>query len=64
MARRNRKPVATVEAQAEARHMLERRIPDTDFVVTDFGRWPIAGSAGLRARADDALAAELEGSLK
>ena len=52
------------EERAEARHERERRIPGTTYIVTDAGRWPTHGSAGLRKCADDALVAELEASLK
>ncbi len=53
----------TIEEKAHARYLLERRIPGTDFVLTDAGKYPTRDSAGLRAAADAALIAELEASV-
>lgn len=52
------------EQKAERRYLFERRIPGTEYVLTDAGKYPTRGSAGLRADADAALIAELEGSLR
>lgn len=52
------------EERAHARYLRERRIPHTEFVLTDFGRYPTKGSDGMRAAADAALLVELEASLE
>jgi hypothetical protein len=51
------------EEKARARYLLERRIPGTNLLVTDAGRWPPRTSAELRAASDRALEVELEASV-
>ena len=57
----------SIETKAHARYLLERRIPGTDLVLTDYAmcvrcRAPMS-SDQLRAAADAALLAELEASI-